>query len=58
MSLVEERQGWHKEFSEGGKPWLLKQYEREVRNSELERFSKAVESLCEYALWLEERMKA
>ena len=55
MGLVEERKGWREEFVLGDKPFLLVQYEQNVRGSELLRFSEAVERLCEYAVWLEEK---
>ena len=54
MSLIEERNKWRREFSAGEHPSIhvLDEY-RENRDSELWRSTRAVEKICEYALYLE-----
>ncbi len=56
-SLLEERNRWRSEFAEGksiDSPWL-EDY-RKNRDSELWRSTRAMEKLCEYVLYLEEKL--
>lgn len=54
MRLVEERESWREQFEKGEIPFLIEKYKR-FRNTENDRYSRALEMVCEYALWLEER---
>lgn len=57
MSLVEEREAWYEDYQTGkscASP-LLEEY-RWNRNSNSWRSSRAVEELCEYILFLEDKL--
>lgn len=55
--LVQQRDSFRDNFINGGKPTnkLLEDY-RKHRNSELWRASRSHEELCEYILYLEEKI--
>lgn len=57
-TLIQERDDWRDGFQNGtyGRPGLLRDYDVH-RDSELWRSSRQVEKLCEYALWLESKVK-
>jgi hypothetical protein len=60
MKLVEERNLWKEQFEKGSAenalPKFLFDY-KQHRNLESFRLSKQSEILCEYVLWLEEKLK-
>ena len=56
--LVDQRGGWKEAFNEGDfsdLPVTLETYRKE-RDSELWRMAKVAEILCEYIIWLEEKL--
>lgn len=55
--LLEERKRWRQAFEHGTRPIspLLSDY-RKGRNSEQFRLSRVVEEICEYVLYLEDRL--
>lgn len=55
--LLEERKQWRRAFEQGDKPTspLLTDY-RKGRNRESFRLSRVVEEICEYVLYLEDRL--
>ena len=57
--LIEQRNGWRKNFQEGGKPLTNKALDkyREKRNSEEFRLSPWSEEVFEYVLFLEEQLQ-
>lgn len=57
MDIIEERNHWRQQFDEGKEPttpWLL-DYRRN-RDSNLWRSSRPLEQLCEYILYLEDKI--
>lgn len=55
--LVEERNSWRKQFEDGeADPIFYLESYREGRNSESYRQGREFERLCEYTLWLEEKL--
>lgn len=57
MNLVQDRNDMLEYFLKGGKPHGLLEDYRENRDSESWRVSRQVEELCEYVLFLEQRLK-
>ena len=53
--LRDERESWRDRFDRGYKPFLLGEYVQN-RESELWRSTRIMEQLCEYILWLEDKI--
>lgn len=58
VGLVKERNSWREKFEQGYKPecTYLRDY-RLKRNSEYWRISRRHEELCEYIIWLEDKLE-
>ena len=58
MSIIDERLAWRVSYEEGDRPdvFWLNEYEG-FRLSEFERLSKRIEQLCEYILFLEDKIR-
>lgn len=57
--LVEQRNNWRKELEEGRKPdvtWIYLDDYRKNRDSDSWRMASGVEQLCEYILYLEDKV--
>ena len=58
MSIVDERLAWRVSYEEGDRPdvFWLDRY-ADFRLSELDRLGKSIEQLCEYILYLEDKLR-